>query len=117
MTSSAIVAPAGSNGAAQRAFRPGCTLQGYADLKCLSTAFLEQLGLSDMLDRGDAVLRIPYRDEMGSAPVSVGEMGLRRPWRAPTAGFLGPPLGTKVRRCFVRAICAVGTMERRLRLR
>src|SRR5215207_1939485 len=44
----------------------GCTLVAYAALKCLPIAFLEGLGLSDMLDRGVPVLRIPYRDASGA---------------------------------------------------
>src|SRR5215208_1243783 len=49
----------------------GCTLVAYAALKCLPTTFLEELGLSDMLDRGVPVLRIPYRDASGEAAVRL----------------------------------------------
>ena len=60
MTSSAVLATQ------QSAFPPGCTLQGYAALKRLSATFLEELGVSDKLDRGVPLLRIPYRDAAGA---------------------------------------------------
>jgi Protein of unknown function (DUF3987) len=43
----------------------GCTLAAYATMKCLPTRFLEELGVSDMVDHGVPVLRISYRDDAG----------------------------------------------------
>ncbi|HKH28693.1 MAG TPA: hypothetical protein VKA61_10210 [Sphingomicrobium sp.] len=67
MTDSALPArTSGSTAATPTSFRPGCPLNGYAALKSLPTVFLGQLGLSDMLDHGVPVLRIPYRDFSGT---------------------------------------------------
>src|SRR5829696_1277001 len=67
MTSSAILGQSpGSNGALRRALGPGCTLQAYAALKGLSMVFLAELGISDKIDRGVPLLRIPYRNGTGT---------------------------------------------------
>src|SRR4051794_13272912 len=41
----------------------GCTLAAYAAMKCLPAPFLRDLGLSDQLERGAPILRIPYYNE------------------------------------------------------
>jgi hypothetical protein len=56
----------------------GCTLAAYAALKCFPTAFLEELGLSDMLDRGVPILRVPYRDDSGAEAAVRLRTGLEK---------------------------------------
>ncbi len=44
----------------------GCTLQAYAQYKCLPEAFLKSLGLSDIARHNAPAIRIPYWDSNGT---------------------------------------------------
>jgi hypothetical protein len=82
MTSSAILGESpGSNGTLGRALGPDCTLRAYATLKCLSTVLLAELGISDKIDRGVPLLRIPYRNGTGAEVAVRLRTALEKPSR------------------------------------
>jgi hypothetical protein len=65
----------------------GCTVERYAEAKCIPADFLRELGVSDYIDSRftDRVLRIPYRDRDGNEPAVRLRVALTKATTAITA--------------------------------